>query len=81
MKHARIQTDARWLTVRDAAAALSMRPEALRRALERRARRAPDGGTEADIDGVRGRKFARHWRVRLAGPWAPPAEPRPSSAT
>ena len=61
---------ARWLTVRDAADRLSMRPDALRRALERRARPADDGGIEASIDGMRARKFARNWRIRVDGPWA-----------
>jgi hypothetical protein len=63
---------ARWLTVRDAGALLSVTPGALRRSLERRAVRAPDGGTEADIDGVRGRKFGRLWRVMLTSRWMDP---------
>jgi hypothetical protein len=36
---------------------LGVSPGALRKALERRAIRAPDGGTEANVDGVRGRVF------------------------
>lgn len=60
---------ARWLRVREAAELLSMSEEALRRALERRATRAPDGGIEADYDGVRGRKLGRTWRVCLSERW------------
>jgi hypothetical protein len=63
---------ARWLTVRDAAPLLSMSPDALRRSLERYAVRAPDGGIEANIDGLRARKLGRLWRVMLAGAWAAP---------
>ena len=60
----------RWLTVRDAAVALSMTPDALRRALERHATRVPDGGVEALMDGVRGRKLGRLWRVQLGEAWS-----------
>ena len=59
----------RWLTVRDAASVLSVSPDALRRAFERHARSAPDGGTEAEVDGVRARKFGRQWRVMLGNAW------------
>jgi hypothetical protein len=59
----------RWMTVRDAAAFLGMTDEALRRALERRAVRAPDGGTEAALDGVRARRFGRTWRVCFSERW------------
>lgn len=58
-----------WVTVRAAAERLSVTPGALRRSLERQARRATDGGVEADIDGVRARKFGRLWRVRLSESW------------
>jgi hypothetical protein len=64
-----------WMAVRAAAAILDMRPEALRRTLERRAVRAPDGGTEASLDGVRARKFGRTWRVLFSDRWLPPHEP------
>jgi hypothetical protein len=60
---------ANWTTVEDAAAVLSMSPEALRRALERRAMRAPDGGVEVSWDGVRARKLGRLWRVSLSERW------------
>ena len=58
-----------WLTVRAAAERLSVTPSALRRSLEHQARRASDGGVEADIDGVKVRKFGRLWRVRLSESW------------
>jgi hypothetical protein len=60
----------RWLPVRVAAEALTMSPDALRRTLERNAHQAEDGGTEANIDGVRARKFGRLWRVLLSGSWS-----------
>lgn len=59
----------RWYTPRDAAALLSVSPEALRKRLERHAFAAADGGTEAQIDGVRGRKFGNQWRVALGPSW------------
>jgi hypothetical protein len=72
---------ARWLTVRDAPAILSVRPETLRRSLERHARAVSDGGTEAHIDGLRARKFARHWRVMLGEAWQPSEPPTRPDAT
>ena len=59
----------RWVTVRDAAEFLSMRPDALRRSFERHAQAARDGGIEANIDGLKARKFGRHWRVMLGEAW------------
>ncbi|MBZ0116714.1 MAG: hypothetical protein K8H88_06960 [Sandaracinaceae bacterium] len=41
----------------------------LRRTIERHARRAPDGGTEASFDGIRARKLGRTWRVLLGERW------------
>jgi uncharacterized protein with beta-barrel porin domain len=64
-----IAAAARWLTVRSAAALLDMNSDALRRTLERRARRMPDGGVEAEIDGVRARRFGRTWRVAFGERW------------
>ncbi len=58
-----------WYTLRDAARILCVTPAALRKQFERHVRRAPDGGTEAIIDGVRGRKFANRWRVCFGKPW------------
>lgn len=48
---------------------LSVSPEALRKQFERRARLTADGGTEADVDGVRARKFANRWRVSFGQAW------------
>ena len=45
---------------------------ALRKTLERRAARAPDGATEAALDGVRARKFGRNWRIRFSEAWGGP---------
>ena len=61
-----------WTSLARAAAALDMTDAALRRALERRAVRAPDGGIEAELDGVRGRKLGRLWRVQLGERWLSP---------
>jgi len=47
-----------------------MTPEALRKQLERKARRAPDGAIEATLDGVRARKFANRWRVCFGERWS-----------
>lgn len=58
-----------WVAIQTAAEYLDMSPDALRRALERRAVRAPDGGVEANIDGVRARKFGRTWRVAFSERW------------
>lgn len=58
-----------WHALRDAAAILDVSPEALRKQFERRARRVADGGTEADVDGVRARKFANRWRVSFGEAW------------
>ena len=58
-----------WYPLRDAAAILSVSPDALRKQLERRVQRANDGGIEARLDGVRARKFANRWRVSFGKPW------------
>lgn len=66
----------RWVSTEVAAAFLGLTPLALRRTLERSAARAPDGGVEANVDGVRARKFGRLWRVQFTGAWlSPSAEP------
>lgn len=62
-------TSARWTSIETAASTLGLSATALRKALERRARRAADGGTEAEIDGVRARKLGRLWRVSLSAAW------------
>lgn len=58
-----------WYALRDAAQILAISPGALRKLLERRARRAADGGVEASLDGVRARKFTNRWRVSFGKPW------------
>jgi hypothetical protein len=63
----------RWYALRDAAAILSLSPEALRKQFERNVVRAPDGGTEALVDGVRARKFANRWRVSFGERWTDPS--------
>jgi hypothetical protein len=63
------KTRPRWFPLRDAAAILSVSPDALRKQFERCVQRAPDGGTEAHIDGVRARKFANRWRVSFGKSW------------
>ena len=61
---------------------LDLTPEALRRTLERRAARAPDGGVEAHVDGVIGRKLGRLWRVLSTERWViPSAVPASRSAS
>jgi hypothetical protein len=59
----------RWISVESAADLLGMTAPALRKALDRRAQRTADGGTEAELDGVRGRKLGRLWRVTLSPAW------------
>ena len=66
----------RWLSVTAAAEILGLSPTALRKSLDRRAVRAADGGTEAELDGVRGRKLGRLWRVALSSAWAVPTVPK-----
>lgn len=63
------RTPLRWYRLREAAAILDVSPEALRKQFERKARHAPDGGTEANVDGVRARKFANRWRVSFGDAW------------
>jgi hypothetical protein len=58
-----------WVSVRVAAEFLGMSADALRRSIERHADRAPDGGIESNIDGVRARKFGRIWRVQFSAAW------------
>jgi hypothetical protein len=62
----------RWFALRDAAQILSLSPDALRKQFERNVVRAPDGGIEAVVDGVRARKFANRWRVSFGERWSEP---------
>jgi hypothetical protein len=66
----------RWVSIERAAAFLGMNASALRKALERRAVRASDGGVEATLDGVRARKLGRLWRVRFSEAWGGPLSAR-----
>lgn len=59
----------RWYPLREAAEMLSVSREALRKQFERKAYMAPDGGVEANVDGVRARKFANRWRVSFGDAW------------
>lgn len=59
-----------WLGIQRAAELLDEDPESLRKKLERAARRTSEGHVESEIDGVRGRKFARLWKVQLPPGWA-----------
>ncbi len=61
-----------WLGIQRAAELLDEDPESLRKKLERAARRTSEGHLESDIDGVRGRKLARLWKVQLPPGWAAP---------
>jgi hypothetical protein len=56
-------------TLAEAAARLAKKPDALRKQFGRHSRRAPDGGTEAIIDGVRARKYGKQWRVTFGERW------------
>ena len=70
----RVSSKRRWLTVREAAAHLGYGVVSLRRLLDRHARRAPNGGVEAALDGLLGKKLGRSWRVTLGARWQPPSE-------
>lgn len=59
----------KWVNVNAAADLLGFGVVSFRRLLERHARRAPDGGIEAVLDGVRARKIGRTWRVQLSSRW------------
>lgn len=61
--------DARWLCIARAASIIDSTPGALRRALERRARRDADGVVRAELDGIRARKLGGRWRVLLGAEW------------
>ena len=66
----------RWISLQSAADLLGLTATALRKSLDRRAMRRPDGGIEAELDGVRGRKLGRLWRVTLSPAWTVPTSPR-----
>jgi hypothetical protein len=58
-----------WMSVDEAAAILGVPTVTFRRAIERNARKRPDGGIDAKIDGVTARKWGRLWRVLLDADW------------
>jgi hypothetical protein len=60
---------ARWVSVVVAAEFLGLPARSLRRTLERASGRVADGGVEALVDGVRGRKFGHLWRVQFNESW------------
>jgi hypothetical protein len=62
----------RWISLQSAADLLGLTAAALRKSLDRRAVRTSDGGIEAELDGVRGRKLGRLWRVTLSCAWTVP---------
>ena len=64
-------TPSAWMTVARAAEILDLPVTTLRRAFERNAKRV-EGTVIAQIDGVVGRKFGRHWRVWLDAQWTSP---------
>jgi hypothetical protein len=66
-----------WTSLSKGADFLGVTPGSLRRTLERNVEVAPDGGTEANIDGLRARKFGRLWRIQFSDAWLA----RQSSAT
>ena len=62
----------RWISLQSAADLLGLTAAALRKSLDRRSVRTSDGGIEAELDGVRGRKLGRLWRVTLSCAWTVP---------
>jgi len=62
-----------WMSVDQAAAILGIPVLTLRRAIERNVVRAIGGGMQAQVDGIRARKFGRLWRVWLDPGWTEPA--------
>lgn len=61
-----------WMTVDQAAAFLQLPCVTLRRALERNARKLPEGGITSHHDGISARKIGRLWRVWLDAAWRNP---------
>lgn len=58
-----------WMSLAAAADRLGESYDGFLKRIERAARRAPDGGIEAEISGVRARKLGRSWKVRLSERW------------
>ncbi len=60
-----------WVSIIRAAEILGeASPEALRRKFDRASHLSDNGVVEANIDGVRARKFGRIWKVQLSAAWA-----------
>lgn len=64
------------MTVDQAAEFLGVSAVVLRRTLERNSRKAADGGTIAEKDGICARKLGRLWRVWLGSGWLRPEQER-----
>jgi hypothetical protein len=62
---------ARWVSLCVAAEILGLTPDALRKVVERNARRDENGVT-AQFNGIQARKLGRHWRVYLSDAWREP---------
>lgn len=58
-----------WISLEVAANVLGITSDALRKSIDRRAKKVPDGGIEAHVDGLRARKFGRRWKVQRDGAW------------
>lgn len=58
-----------WVSIEVAAGVLGITPDALRKSIDRRAKKMADGGIEAHVDGLRARKFGRRWKVQRDGVW------------
>jgi hypothetical protein len=65
----------RWLSLVAAADFFGLKPDALRRTIERRARLAADGVLEAAFDSIRARKFAGRWRIAVGAAWSSDVPP------
>jgi hypothetical protein len=57
-----------WVTVETAAMSLDTTPDALRKRLNRAARRDRHG-VRADLNGIEGRQIGGSWRIRFSGAW------------
>jgi hypothetical protein len=62
--------EARWVGLQKATEILGEpSPKALRKKFDRASKRTQDGGVEANVSGVRARKFGRMWKVQLSAAW------------
>jgi hypothetical protein len=62
-----------WRPMEEAASFLGIPTITLRRSIERNARKHPEGGTTAQVDGITARKLGRLWRVWLDAGWMNPS--------